>query len=39
MDASLVLLAETGDLILTSDPGDLRRLTDAAGRRVAVVEV
>ena len=39
VDASLVLLAEAGDRILTSDPDDLRHLADAAGLRVAVVEV
>ena len=37
IDASLVLVAEDGDRILTSDPDDLRRLADAAGRRVTVV--
>ena len=35
--ATLVLVAESGDRILTSDPGDLRRLADAAGALVAVV--
>ena len=39
VDASLVLLAEGGDRILTSDPDDLRHLADASGLRVAVVEV
>ena len=37
IDATVVLVAESGDRILTSDPGDLRRLADAAGARVAVV--
>ena len=37
VDATVVLVAETGDRILTGDPGDLRRLTGAAGARVAVV--
>ena len=37
IDASLVLVAEDGDRILSSDPDDLRRLADAAGRRVRVV--
>ncbi|MCY4639455.1 MAG: twitching motility protein PilT [Chloroflexi bacterium] len=37
IDATAVLVAEAGDRILTSDPGDLRRLADTAGARVAVV--
>ncbi len=37
IDATVVLVAESGDHILTSDPGDLRRLADTAGVRVAVV--
>ncbi len=37
IDATVVLVAEAGDRILTSDPGDLRRLADTAGARVAVV--
>ncbi len=36
IDASLVLAAEDGDRILTSDRDDIRRLVDASGRRVAV---
>ena len=36
-DASVVLVAESGDRILASDPGDLRRLADAASARVAMV--
>ena len=36
-DATVVLVAESGDHILTSDPGDLRRLANTAGARVAVV--
>ena len=39
VDASLVILAETGDRILTSDPDDMRRLAAAAGVSVGVVEV
>ena len=31
VDAAVVLLASDGDLVLTSDPDDLRRLADAAG--------
>ncbi|MQA01023.1 MAG: twitching motility protein PilT [Dehalococcoidia bacterium] len=37
VDATVVLLAEDGDRILTSDPSDLSRLAAAAGRRVDVV--
>jgi hypothetical protein len=37
IDASVALLAETGDRVLTSDPGDLRTLCEAAGNRVMVV--
>ena len=32
IDATVVLLAAPGDRILTSDPGDLSRLAEAAGR-------
>lgn len=39
VDASLVLLAQTRDRILTSDPDDMRRLAAAAGVKVGVVEV
>ena len=37
IDATVALLAETGDRVLTSDPGDLRTLCEAAGNRVTVV--
>jgi hypothetical protein len=37
IDASVALLAETGDRVLTSDPADLRTLCEAAGNRVMVV--
>ncbi len=37
IDATVVLVAEPGDRILTSDPDDLRRLVTAAGTRAAVV--
>jgi hypothetical protein len=37
MAASVTLLAETGDRVLTSDPGDLRTLCEAAENRVKVV--
>lgn len=39
IDAALVLLASDGDMILTSDPRDLRPLADAAGLDVDLVEV
>ena len=37
IDATVVLVAEPGDRILTSDPDDIRRLVTAAGTRAAVV--
>ena len=37
IDATVVLAAEPGDRILTSDPDDIRRLATAAGTRAAVV--
>ena len=37
IDATVVLLASPGDRILTSDPGDLTALADAAGCRALVV--
>lgn len=39
VDAAIVLLAEDGDQIVTSDPDDLRALADAAGLHVEIVEV
>jgi hypothetical protein len=38
IDASVALLAGPGDRVLTSDPGDLRRLCDAAGTNAVVVD-
>jgi len=38
IDAALVLLAEDGDRIATSDPDDLRGLAATAGRVVELVE-
>ena len=35
--ATVVLLATLGDRILTSDPGDLARLAEAAGNRAVIV--
>jgi hypothetical protein len=37
IDAAVVLLAENGDRILTSDPDDIRRLVTASGKDVRVV--
>ena len=37
IDATVVLLAAPGDRILTSDPGDLARLAEAAGVRPLIV--
>lgn len=39
VDAGVVLLAEDGDEIYTSDPSDLRALARAAGRHVDLVQV
>ncbi|MDQ4104244.1 MAG: twitching motility protein PilT [Actinomycetota bacterium] len=37
IDATLVLVAQTGDRILTSDPQDIQHLARAAGRSVAII--
>jgi hypothetical protein len=37
IDAALVLLAEDGDLLLTSDPDDLEPLARTAGLHVDIV--
>jgi hypothetical protein len=37
IDATVVLVARTGDRILTSDPDDIARLASGSGKRVAVV--
>jgi hypothetical protein len=37
IDATVALLARSGDLLYTSDPGDLRKLCGAAGIRVVVI--
>jgi hypothetical protein len=37
IDAALVLLADDGDHIVTSDPGDLEPLARASGRHVEIV--
>lgn len=38
IDACVALLAGAGDRVLTSDPGDLRRLCDAAGSKAVVID-
>jgi hypothetical protein len=37
IDATVVIVADDGDRILTSDPNDIGLLLQAAGKRVAVV--
>lgn len=37
IDATVVLAAENGDRILTSDPSDIRRLVAASGTRAATI--
>jgi hypothetical protein len=39
IDAALALLGSDGDLVLTSDPGDIAPLVQAAGLHVDVVRV
>jgi len=39
IDAAIVLLAEDGDVLVTSDAGDLEPLANALGRDVDIVEV
>jgi hypothetical protein len=39
IDAALVLLADDGDQIVTSDPDDIEPLAAAAGRHVEIVRV
>lgn len=39
IDAAVVLLAVDGDEIVTSDPGDLRQLAEAAGVQVDLIPV
>jgi hypothetical protein len=39
IDAALVLLAEDGDHVLTSDPDDIEPLAEASSRHVEVVPV
>lgn len=37
IDATVVLVARSGDRILTSDPGDIGRLASSGGKRVSIV--
>lgn len=39
IDAALILLAAHGDVVITSDPDDLRVLAAAARRRIQIVPV
>jgi len=39
IDAAVVIIANNGDRILTSDPDDLYTLASASGRRLDVVTV
>jgi hypothetical protein len=39
IDAALALLAEHGDIVFSSDPGDLAPLLEAAGQHVELVTV
>lgn len=39
IDAAVVLLADDGDVVVTSDPDDIRRLSVAARRRIDIVGV
>lgn len=38
MDATIVLVSDTGDIVLTSDPLDISHLAAAAGREIRIVE-
>jgi hypothetical protein len=37
IDAAVVLIARDGEVVLTSDPDDLRPLAEAAGRSIPIV--
>ena len=39
IDAAVVLLADDGDIVVTSDPDDIRRLAVAARRRIDILPV
>ena len=38
-DAHVVVVADSGDLIITSDPVDIARLAKAAGKRVSIAVI
>ena len=38
-DAHVVIAAESGDLIITSDPIDIARLAKVAGKQVAIIAI
>lgn len=38
MDATIVLVSDTGDIVLTSDPLDISHLAATAGKEIRVVE-
>jgi hypothetical protein len=37
IDATVVLVARSGDRIVTSDPDDIGRLVSSSGKRVSIV--
>jgi hypothetical protein len=37
IDATVILVARSGDRILTSDPDDIGRLASSSGKRLAIV--
>ena len=37
IDATVVLVARSGDRILTSDPDDIGRLASSSGKKLAIV--
>lgn len=37
IDSTVVVVAQSGDRILTSDPQDIRRLAEASGKRLVIV--
>jgi predicted nuclease of predicted toxin-antitoxin system len=39
VDATVIDIAEDGDTIITSDPDDIKHLTNTAGLRVRIVPI
>jgi len=37
IDATVVLIARSGDRVLTSDPGDIARLASSSGKRLTII--